>query len=806
MEIRKLITILTIFSTFLLTININAQDVLSSNDLSRIKVDILNESDILKIKNQLQKQNITIDQAQSMIFAKGMSFSEFTKLKSRLANIKSTTDNPSYTEIENKSRNGEKIQEKIINYKVKDSLNSLIFGSELFDKPYLNFEPDLKLATPLNYILGPGDELQISIYGVQEFSANIPVSAEGKINIQYVGQIAVTGMTIEAASQKIRSAIAKVYSTVSSRQSEVSVTLSRIRTIKITLVGSKQPGNYNVSSLATVYNALHLGGGPNKNGSFRNIQLIRNNKVIRKIDIYRFLVNGDQSDNIGLRENDVIKIPANNHKVVLDGEVNRPGIFEMKNGESFNDLLSFASGFNEFAYTKSVNVIQKTNTEFKVVDIDYSLFSIYKPTNGDVFRVSKILNRFENRIEVMGSVFRPSIYAFNEGMRVKDLIEKADGVKEDAYLSRSNIIRLKSDLSTEIINVNLEKALTGDSEFNIFLKKEDKVNVYSVLDFKEDYKVTIEGEIKKPGIYSFYENLTLNDLLILSGGLSGSASKKVEIARMIKSETIDNKSPSNVQLYNLEITPENNEQVEKFELKPFDVVNIRRLGMYNAPEMVTVNGAISYPGKYVLVNKKETIYNIIERAGGLTELANIDGVRIKRPIQKDQIEEIENINIGKNDTIQEKLVKKLKTELKYATIPVDWKEVQKDKNGYDNLTLLPGDEISVSNTIESVKITGNVLLTSEIPFRKGKSFKYYLNSVGGVDNKAWKKRAYIIYPNGKADVVKHFLFFKSYPKVVSGSQIVVPEKPQVKGLSVGEWVGIGSVITSLALLFVTAIK
>ena len=809
MNFKKTITMFLIIFTLLQTSNSIAQDILRGNDLSSVKVDELSDADILKIKEQLQAQNISIDQAQPMVIAKGMSLSEFTKLKARLAKPTSNQQNEKNPIKDNeKGRNSDRVQEKVNNNKVKDSLNALVFGSELFDNPTLNFEPDLKLATPLNYILGPGDELQVSVYGVQEFNASIPVSVEGKVTIQYVGQIPVSGMTIEAATEKIKSAIAKVYSTVNSGQSQVSVTLSRIRTIKITLVGSKQPGNYSISSLATVYNALHLGGGPNKNGSYRNIQLIRNNKIIKNIDIYRFLVNGDQSDNIGLKENDVIKIPANNQKVILDGEVNRPGIFEMKKGETFNDLLNFASGFNEFAYTQSVNVIQKTGKEFKVDDIKSSAFDIYKPSNGDVFKVSKILNRFENRIEVLGSVFRPSVYSFFQGMRIKDLIEKADGIKEDAYLSRSTIVRLKPDLTSEIINLNLEKALTGDPEFNILLKREDVVTVYSILDFKEEYKVTIDGEIKKPGSYDFYENLTLNDLLIQAGGLAGSASKRVEIARMIKSENIDDRNPNKTELFNLEITPENNEQIENFLLKPFDVVNIRRVGMYNAPEMVFVTGAVAYTGKYVLVNKKETVYNIIQRAGGLTAIANLDGVKIKRPIQKKQIEEIENVNLnlGKNDTIQDKLTKKLKVDLKYATIPVDWRKILKNQNGYDNITLFPGDEIDVSMNVESVKVTGNVLLTSEIPFVRGKSFNYYLNAVGGLDNKGWKKRAYIIYPNGKADVANSFLFFRSYPKVVSGSQIVVPERPEVKKISTAEIIGISGVVASLAGIVIAILR
>jgi protein involved in polysaccharide export with SLBB domain len=335
-----------------MSLGVNAQDIMKSKDLSTIQVDYLSDDDLAKISAQLKSNNATIDQVEPMALSKGMSQTEFNKLKIKLNEFEkkngknSINDKSNKPKIEEKDSEFGRKQEKIKNEKVKDSANALIFGSELFDNPTLNFEPDLKLATPMNYVLGPGDELQISVFGVQEYNESIPVSVEGKITIQYVGQIAVSGMTIEAATQKIKAAIAKVYSTVRSGQSQVSISLGRIRTIKITVVGGKQPGNYSISSLATVYNALHLAGGPGKNGSYRNIELIRNNKVYKNIDIYRFLVKGDQSDNVSLKDNDVIRIPAYNQRVTVEGEVKRPGIFEMKKGETFSDLLNFASGFN----------------------------------------------------------------------------------------------------------------------------------------------------------------------------------------------------------------------------------------------------------------------------------------------------------------------------------------------------------------------------------------------------------------------------------------------------------------------------
>ena len=784
-----------------------AQDLLKSADLSTLKVDNLTEADLSKIKAQLQSNNMTLDQAEPMALAKGMSATEFAKLKERLVTLSSKKEAVENEDASDKESFGRK-QDKIVNTKIKDSINALIFGSELFDNPTLNFEPNLKLATPVNYILGPGDELQVAVYGVQEYNANVTVSEEGKISIQYVGQLAVSGMTIEAATQKIKNAIAGVYSTVKSGQSSVGVSLGRIRTIKVTIIGGKQPGNYSVSSLATVYNALFLAGGPGKNGSYRNIELIRNNRLYRNIDIYSFLVKGDQSDNLGLKDNDVIRIPAYSQRVTLEGEVKRPGIFEMKKGETFSDLLTFASGFTDLAYTASVNVVQKTAKEFKVKDITATEFNTYQPSSGDVFKVAKILNRFQNRITIEGAVFRPDTYSFETGMRIADLIKKADGLKEDAYNKRAKIVRLKDDLTSEIVNVNLANALEGNQNANILLQREDVVTDYSILDFVEEYKITIYGQVNKPGTYEFYENLTLNDLLIQAGGLTGAASKRVEIARMIRSEEIDDLSQKKADLFAIEITPDNNEQLKNFELQPFDVISVRKMAFYEKPEEVTVSGAVNYSGKYVLIHKKERVYDVIQRAGGLTSLANLDGVKIKRPIKEKQFEDLENMNfkVAKNDTTQTKFKEDIKKELKFITIPVEWDKILKNSNDKSNVILFPGDEIEVTANTGNVTVVGNVLLNSEIPYDKGKGFNYYINAVGGTDAKAWKKKAYIIYPNGKAAVASSFFFIKSYPKVTSGSQIVVPEKPEKKKMSTGEWVGIGSVISSLALLIITAFK
>jgi len=806
---RKIVTVTLACFLFLCPFSLEAQDIMSLRDLSAVKVDALSDNDIAKVKAQLEKNNLTLEQIGPMLLAKGMTEGELSKLRDRIAGTVaiSTPDIQSGNNTDVK-----RVQEPVNNRKVKDSSDNKVFGAELFDNPDLNFQPDLKLATPLNYVLGPGDELQINLYGVQEFGSATAVSEEGRVNIPHVGQIPVAGMTIEAATQKIKNATAKIYTSLRAGQSKLSVSLSRIRTIRVTVIGSRIPGNYAVSSLATAFNALYLAGGPAKYGSYRNIELVRNNKLVTKIDIYKFIANGDQSENVGLKDNDVIRIPVYTNRVTLEGEIKRPGIFEVKQGETFADLLGYASGFSDMAYTASVNVIQKTNKQYKVKDLAYTEFSTYQPTPGDVFSVSKILTRFENRVQIQGAVFRPDTYAFYDGMRIADLLAKAEGPKEDAYTKRAVILRVKPDLTNEVLNVDIAKVMSGDRESNILLKKEDQVTVFSILDFKEKETLTINGEIKRPGVYPYYENLSLNDLIVQSGGLLGSASARVEVARMIKAEQIGANDTSKAEIFNIELDVNSNEQTKTFLLKPFDVINIRKMAVYEIPQTVTVSGAVPYTGKYVLSNKNEKVYDVIKRAGGLTNEADVRGVKIKRPIQASQIEALKdvNLNLDKYDSTDKrtetKLAKKLQEDIRYAVIPIDWDKILKDPADYSNITLLPGDDIEVAKKNESVKITGNVLLTSEIPYVKGKNINYYTDAVGGVDSKAWKKKAYVIYPNGKAAVTRNFLFFRFYPKITAGSQIVIPEKPPTDKITAGEITSFASVLVGMAGVVIAIIR
>ena len=801
---RKFIYGVFIFIFTFSASSVQSQDILRSQDVSSVRVETLSDAEIANIKSQLKANNLTIDQVEPMLKQRGMKDLEFSKLRERLAAAPAAR-----TEAVKGTSETTRVQEPVENRKTKDSTDDKIFGSELFDNPDLNFEPNLKLATPVNYILGPGDELMMSLYGVQELNDVSTVSEEGKINVPHVGLIQVAGLTIEAATQKIRTATGRIYTSLRSGQSKLNVSLAKIRTIKVTIIGAKQPGNFSVSSLSTVFNALYLSGGPAKNGTYRNIELVRNNKLLTYVDIYKFMVNGDQSENIGLKDNDVIRIPVYKNRVSLEGEVKRPGIFELKPGETFTNLLEYASGFSDVAYTASVHIIQKTGKEYKVKDLVPAEFTSYNPQTGDAITVSKILNRFENRVQVQGAVFRPNAYSFYDGMRVKDLISRADGVLEDAYLKRAIITRTNADLTTEIVNVDLKKVMAGDAAANILLQKEDLVKVFSLNDFKEKYSVTVNGEIQNPGTYEYHKNLSLNDLLLQAGGLMSSASKNVEIARMLKAETINSNDSTKAQLFNIEIDVADNEQTKTFLLQPFDVINIRKLAVYEKPQMVTIRGAVPYAGRYVISGKNEKVFDMIKRAGGLTPEADEMGVKIKRPIQAAQIAALSevNLNLDKNDSSAEnKLTKKLKEDIKYAIIPIEWKSVTEDPENYSNITVEAGDEIEVADRNENVKVTGNVLLTSEIPFVKGKGLRYYVDAVGGTDSKAWMKKAYVIYPNGKAAVTNKFLFFKSYPKVTAGSQIVIPEKPETTKITTTEIASIASVLVGMAGVVIAIIR
>ena len=537
MRFIKSIFTLVILLTF--SLSVYAQDPLGGRDLSTLKVDALSDNQITAIQQKLKQSGFTIDQLESQAVAKGMSPSEFAKLKDRVNGVSAIVMAKSVkrgnvstqTDAANTAKDKDSATANI-----NTSINTLVYGSELFTTSSGNTNAANKIiATPLNYEIGPNDVIKLVVYGVQEYSSDITVSKEGKIQVDNVGQIKVAGLSIEAAKTRIKQQMAATaYSSLARGESKLDISLGDIRTIHITVIGAYKSGTYNVSSLSNVISALSEAGGPNTIGSYREIEVIRNNKIFTKIDLYRFLQYGDQSQNIGLKDNDIIRVPAYKNRIELTGEVKRPGIFEVTGNESFSQILEYAGGFSDNAYSAMVKIIQKNDKEKSVKDLSKLEFGKYQPRSGDLVSISKIINRYQNRVVLSGAVYRPDVYELQPGMRIADLINKADGLKEDAFTGRAQLIRTKPNLLKEMISINLSKALEKNTTENILLQREDELYINSILEIRDSLKVDLFGEVKTVGSFNYIDSMTVKDIILMAGGFTYAANKNIEVARLVQ--------------------------------------------------------------------------------------------------------------------------------------------------------------------------------------------------------------------------------------------------------------------------------
>jgi protein involved in polysaccharide export with SLBB domain len=789
-----------------------AQDLFKGNNLSSVKVDQLTDADIAKLKTQLTSQGITIDQAEPMAIAKGMSAAEFAKLKARVAGAAATIGAKTTKAPEGRTNNPTDTAdtEKYTQQLPKPLINPLIFGSELYTSVAPSFEPNMSLATPLNYVLGPNDQIAVSVYGVQEYSGDLLVSAEGNISIPNVGLIRVAGLTIEAATQKIKNTMGStVYTYLRSGGSKISVTLSKIRTIKVTIIGANRPATYRLSSLATVFNALYVSGGPTAFGTFREIELLRDNKLFKKIDLYRMLLNGDQSDNVGLKDNDVIRIPSYKTRVSIEGQVKRPGIFEVLANENFANILAFASGFTDTAYQASVKVFAQTNKERQIKDIQEVQYNTYQPQTGDLFVVSKLLNRFSNRVKIAGAVYRPDVFELTSNLKVADLIRKADGLTEDAYTGRAQIIRLQEDLTRSVVSFDVAKALNGDATNNILLNREDQVVITSKLDLRDSLNVSIQGEIRKPGSFEFTQGLTLKDLILQAGGFTDAAFKSIEIARLIKRDSIEQKDFRAAEIISTEVDGDISTAAASIKLTPFDVVTVKRKAGYTLPESVRISGQVQYPGPYALSARNERVSAILKRAGGFTADAFIEGAYlVHNKTAEEKKKEEANIDQAKKILKDSSGIEELEKEktISFIKVPLNLTGILNNPGSEEDVVLKVGDEIFIPKYDGQIKVGGAVLLTTQVPYSKNNRFDNYITAAGGYSADAIKRKAYIVYANGEAARSSKFLFFTTRPKVKPGSEIIVPKKAEGKKVSTGELIGISSSIASLAGLIIALLR
>lgn len=788
---------------FSISLTVFSQDILKGKDLSQIKVDAINAADLAKLKAQINSSGMTLDQAEQMAISKGLPASEAAKLKQRLNSNTSVlkTTNES-TNIIRENANPESIDNSK-DLKGNSLINPLIFGSELYTSAALSFEPNLKLATPTNYVLGPDDQITISVYGVQEYNGNLQISPEGSISIPNVGEVKLAGLTIEAATQKLKSIMGKgVYSYLKSGEAKLSVTLSKIKSINLTIIGSNRPGNYKVSSFTSVFNALYAAGGPSTNGSFREIELLRNDKIVKKIDLYRFLIDGNQSDNIGLKDNDVIRIPVYKTRIEIQGQVKRPGIFEVLPGESISKIIEYASGFTDTAYKSSIKVFQRGEKEREVHDVSINKFNEFIPKSGDVYIISKTLNKFQNRVTISGAVYRPDVYEYTNNLKVLELVNKADGLKQDAFVERAQILRLKEDLTREIISFNIKKALEGDLKENVPLQKDDEVIITSVFDLKDQFKVSIQGEIRLPGVYDFVKKLTLKDLILQAGGFTDAAMKNIEIARLIKRDSLSSLDNQSSQL--IKTTVSNFNSVENnLVLEPFDVITIRRLAGYQIPQSISISGQVQYPGQYSLNNINDRVSDIIKRAGGFSPQAFIEGAFIKRyknEFEKERANEsAQKLKLLSKDSLETVTNDIIRVSDK---IPLDLEYILQNPGSSSDILIKANDELVIPKFDEQVRISGEVLISTQIPYNKAGGFKDYINYAGGFTSNALKSKSYIVYANGRAASTKSFLFFKFYPNVKPGSEIIIPKKGNKKVTSIAEIAGFATIILSLVSTYV----
>ena len=679
------------------------------------------------------------------------------------------------------------------------------------------------------------------VYGVQEYSNDLIVSKEGKIQVENVGQIKVAGLTIEAAKTRIKQQMAATaYSSLTRGESKLDISLGDIRTIHITIIGAYKSGTYNVSSLSNVISALSEAGGPNTIGSYREIEVIRNNKIFTKVDLYRFLQYGDQSQNIGLKDNDIIRVPAYKNRVELTGEVKRPGIFEVIGNESFNQILEYAGGFSDNAYSAMVKIIQKNDKEKSVKDLSKLEFGKYQPKSGDVISISKIINRYQNRVLLSGAVYRPDVYELQPGMRIADLINKADGLKEDAFTGRAQLIRTKPNLLKEMISINLSKALEKNSTENILLQREDELYINSILEIRDSLKVDLFGEVKTVGSFNYIDSMTVKDIILMAGGFTYAANKNIEVARLVQyGDKVENNQVT--QIFKTEINGDLsfNPGQENIVLQPLDVVTITKKVGYTLPEVITISGQVQSAGKYTLSSRVEKVSDIVKRAGGLIGEAYGEGAYIKRKrfdidsLKSDETktsielaytrkfkakQEADKNSIlntpaptnqmgttdidlnpqSKGNKLKDTLNALFKDiEEDYYQIAIDINYIMQHPGSELDLVLRAKDEIVIPKMDNRVKISGGVLRPTNIVYEEGLTVRDCVSAAGGVSEYSRRNKAYVVYANGKSARMKDFGLFRINPKVKPGSEVVIPETNSRKDKALNVTLQYFTVITQL---------
>lgn len=673
---------------------------------------------------------------------------------------------------------------------------SQIFGHNLFTNRNLTFEPSANLATPVNYRLGPGDEVIIDIWGASENTIRQVISPEGNIQVRGLGPVHLNGMTVKDANAYLQREFSKIYSGISGSDpnSQIKLTLGDIRTIQINMMGEVSvPGTYTLSAFSTVFHALYRAGGVNRIGSLRSVKVVRNGKTIADLDVYDFIMKGKMNDDIRLQEGDVILVKPYESLVQLVGNVKRPMYYEMKKTENISTLLKYAGGFTGDAYKKAVRVIRKSGAEHQVYNVDEMDYSVFRLEDGDMVTTDAVLDRFANRIEVRGAVYRPGLYQLDGQVNtVKQLIKKSEGLRGDAFLSRALIDRENEDLTHEIISVDLNGLING-TQADIPLRKNDVLYIPSKSDLREQRTLTIHGEVANPGSYLYSENMTIEDLVVQAGGLlEAAATTSVSVARRIKNPK--SKEVSNVigETYNFDLQDGLLLGHDEFKLEPFDEVFIRKSPAYYKQKNVTIAGEVLFDGVYALRKKNERISELIARAGGLTPDAYIKGARLMRTrTEEERLREEATMRLAQSNEGKDSIdVRQLNISETYS-VGIDLERILANPLSEIDVVLREGDMIYVPEYVSTVKISGSVMYPNTVIYESGKPLKHYIAQAGGYGDRAKKRRVYVVHMNGTVDLVKS----SSSKGIEPGCEIIVPTKPERKPFN---WQGVTSVTSTLA--------
>jgi len=671
-----------------------------------------------------------------------------------------------------------------------------IYGHKVFNSRSLTFEPSENIATPQNYRLGPGDEVIIDIWGTSEDHLRQTISPEGSIMISQVGPVYLNGLTISDANKHIKNSFSRKYAGMDEAETDIQVTLGQVRTIQVDILGEvATPGTFRMSPFSTVFHALYRAGGINDIGSLRNIQVLRNGKKISGVDIYDYLFNGKTSGNIRLQEGDVIIVPPYGQLVSIDGNVKRPMYYEIKPGETVESILGFAGGFTGDAYSGMVRLARQSGTENELYNIERGDFASYRLQDGDIITVGTILDRYANRVELKGAVYRPGMFAIGDDIAtVGDLVRKADGVTEDAYTDRVLLYREGPDLELQVMALDLNDILSGRVA-DVPLKRNDVLVISSIHELEERGALYIGGQVARPGSYPYADNTTLEDLIFQAGGLlEGASTARVDVSRRIVDPESTVQTQRLSKIYTLSI--ENGLAVgegQGFILKPYDHVEVRRSPGYSAQQTVSVNGEVLFEGAFVLEKRNERISDIVRRAGGVLEAAYVKGAHLTRRLSESEYAArkealrlaMSNSQGNGSDSIA---LSKIDVANSY-NVGIDLEKALMYPGTHYDLVLQPGDALYVPEQQSTVKISGDVMFPNAVVYQPGKKLSYYIDQAGGYGQRARKGKAFVVYLNGTVAKAKRNTVIEP------GCQIIVPSKPSSSGT---DWAKILAFATSFS--------